>query len=505
MAEKYGVTPQGFVPKRLDVILEELHGGLSADLGIDTRQNEKSYLNVLLTNFSDKIAELWEIAEESYQAKYPSSAQGVSLDHAAQFGGSVREDDQRTFYPIDCTGDDKTELPAGTRIASDTTPAVNLSVLVPGMISLSNCNRFVARLAGNPINIDEYTVSINSIVFRPPVGTAQTEPAILQALAEAINAGDVGATAEAVGGKLFVESGGHENRLSVVLSSTMTTTEVCSTVEFATDSFGKIELPNGTVTKIVSAPAGLKSIINQSAFIAGRKRMEDDELRVSYAERIFLRSRTMLESVESAVLGIQGVRSCKAYQNEWHLYNGHMPPHSVETVVDGDFDNAAVAKMILSSKAGGIRSCHCCGLFTQEYAEPSFGLESNAPYLQYAEFAKAIEVPDENGELITVRFTKPISYVCDISVGVTLSPEPLAVNAFDLITKTVRTEFEKLKPGSSVKPQEWHSMLYKNVSGIAYFDITINVPGQENAKFITGLRYNYRPVCGSVNVFELEV
>ena len=187
------------------------------------------------------------------------------------------------------------------------------------------------------------------------------------------------------------------------------------------------------------------------------------------------------------------------------MYKDNMPPHSIETVVDGEFAPVEVTKAILSAKAGGIRSCYCCGLFTDEYSEPTFGLLSNAAYLQYADYACSEEVPDENGEPVTVRFTKPIPYVVDVSVGVTLSPEPLAVNAFDLIKETIAAEFAKLKPGGSVKPQEWHTALYKNVSGVAYFDITLTTQDAQNARFVTGLRYNYRPVAGSINVFEAVI
>jgi hypothetical protein len=507
MGEKYGVTPRGFVPKRLDVILDEIHDDLSAPegLGFNTRMNQQSWLNVLLTNQADKFAELWEAAYESWLAKYPSSARGVSLDHAAEFGGSVRADEQRTFYPIDCVGDDGTELPTTAHIASDTIPAVALSAPQAGLISISSCNRFKARLVGTPTQVEVCTVSINGIVFRPPTGTPQEEQSILEALATAINESSGDATASTSPGLLIVDSGVRTNELRVVLSSTMTTTEVSSTIVFATDEYGRIELSNGTITRITSAPPGLKSIDNQSPFIAGRARMEDDELRIFYAERIFSRSRTMLESIEAAVLEVQGVRSCKAYQNDGHMYKANMSPHSVETVVDGEFDDITVAEAILSSKAGGIRSCHCCGLQTTEYSEPVFGLETNAPYLIYADYAVTEEVPDENGELVAVRFTKPIDYVCDISVGVTLSPEPLAVNAFDLIKNTIRAAFDQMKPGSSVMPDLWKTKLHETVSGIAYFDISINTPDQTDVRFVTGLRYNYRPVVGSVNVFEAGV
>ena len=40
---EYGVTPTGFVPKRLDTIIDEIHGDLSEKWGVNTRQNPQSF------------------------------------------------------------------------------------------------------------------------------------------------------------------------------------------------------------------------------------------------------------------------------------------------------------------------------------------------------------------------------------------------------------------------------------------------------------------------------
>ena len=109
----YGLTPQGPNIKRLDVILEEMHSGLSEKWGVNTRQNPESLLNHLLTNVADAIADLWEFGEAVYFSQYPATAEGRSLDNAAQYGGSTREAAAKSYYPIHCTGKDGTKLAAG--------------------------------------------------------------------------------------------------------------------------------------------------------------------------------------------------------------------------------------------------------------------------------------------------------------------------------------------------------------------------------------------------------
>ena len=112
---KYGLTPQGPNPKRLDVILEDMHSKMTERLGVNTRQNPQSLLNHTLTNVADEIAELWEFGVDVYHSQYTSSATGVSLDYAAQFGGSTREMAAKSYYSILCTGLDGTTIPASTR------------------------------------------------------------------------------------------------------------------------------------------------------------------------------------------------------------------------------------------------------------------------------------------------------------------------------------------------------------------------------------------------------
>lgn len=122
MSSNYGVTPTGFIPKRMDAIYKEEHQELSKAWGFNTMENPESFLNVLLTVQADRLAELWEVMQEVYHSFYPSSAQGISLDNAVQFAGLRRIADQKTFYSILCTGDDGSAIPAGTLISSITQP-----------------------------------------------------------------------------------------------------------------------------------------------------------------------------------------------------------------------------------------------------------------------------------------------------------------------------------------------------------------------------------------------
>ncbi len=123
---EYGVTEKGFVLKRMDTILEEIHTELTEGFGFDTRLQRSSFLDVLVTTFAGQIADLWETAQDSYYAKYPSTASGINLDNAVQYGGIRRAARRRTIYPLHCTGEDGAVVPEGALVAADTSPEVRL-------------------------------------------------------------------------------------------------------------------------------------------------------------------------------------------------------------------------------------------------------------------------------------------------------------------------------------------------------------------------------------------
>ena len=143
----YGLTSKGPVIKRLDTIMEEFHDDLSSGWNVNTRLNPNSYLNVQMTAIADKIAELWELGEHIYNAKYPWSAEGANLDNAVQYGGIAREGPQATIYPMHTECIDGTALPSGTRIRSDTNPAVEFVTRTQEIVSRSAFNRAGVRVA----------------------------------------------------------------------------------------------------------------------------------------------------------------------------------------------------------------------------------------------------------------------------------------------------------------------------------------------------------------------
>lgn len=79
----YGVVPEGFSRKPLEITLSEIEASLITEFGpgvIQTSQSPLGQINGLMANL---VTQLWELAEDIYQSYDPDQAEGTRLDTLA--------------------------------------------------------------------------------------------------------------------------------------------------------------------------------------------------------------------------------------------------------------------------------------------------------------------------------------------------------------------------------------------------------------------------------------
>jgi uncharacterized phage protein gp47/JayE len=439
---KYGVTPYGIVIKRLDEIIDEIHDDLSDGWNVNTRLNPKSFLNVQLTAFADKIAELWEWGAEVYYSMYPYSAEDASLDNAVQYGGISREDARPTFYPIHAECVDGTIIPRGSLIKTSTNPSIQFLASANTTVSRSSFSNAKVRVAAVYAGAI-YTVALNATLYSYTSGASDTEEDILNGLSAAIDDEDFSVSSD--GAILLIESVEPQRSSQLILSGNLTTESVTSIVNYASETNGEIVLPDGIITEIVTAVPGLISVTNQIPHIAGRLRQTDVELRKSYIDKIFGRSNRMLESIRSAILiNVQGVRSVAVYQNDTNIIDADGRwPHCVEVVIDGggDYD---IALQIWDKKTDGIQT---------------FG-------------STEVVIPGDEGEPITIRFNRPDFVYVWFQITISLNPsEILPPNYVEAIQGIIIEQMAGIEPGRSIVPQRLiEGVIAATVPGIAHIE-----------------------------------
>ncbi|MBE6725101.1 MAG: hypothetical protein E7576_07930 [Ruminococcaceae bacterium] len=450
----YGLTPTGPNTKRLDVILDEMHTQLSEAWGVNTRKDPQSFLNHLLTNIADQLADLWAFGEDVYYSQYPTSAEGASLDYSAEYGGIVREAAAKSYYRVLCTGKDGTIIPARTIIASNTTPATQLSITENAQITSADFNTAKIIIA-EPGTKSVLAVELNSELYQFEPDSTKTDAENLAGLAGVLNAAP-GFTAKVEERAIVLAAEDEISSNTLIMSENLTTESVGSVITFSTVEDGDILIPPGVVTKIQMAVAGLESVTNVGGYIAGRKAETDTELRQSYIDKIYNRSSSMAESIRSAILEqVQGVSTCTVYENYTNLVDEYgRYPHSVEVVADGEFDEILLAQVILNTKAGGINT---------------YG-------------SREIDLPGLYGEPITIRYNKPVPVYIWFKVVVFMNGSTNApTNYVDLIEGIITEWMDGLSAGDDVAPQTIIHKLYAMIPGVDYFDIYLSSTEDEVA------------------------
>lgn len=436
----YGVTDKGFVLKRLDVILEEIHTDLTEGFGFDTQLENPSFLGVLVTTFAGQVADLWETAQDSYYAKYPATATGLNLDNAVQYGGIRRAASRRTAYLLHCTGQDGTYIRDDAAVATDTSPEIRLYAANESRITRESFNSVDIIVAAAQEGV--YTVSINGKQYSYTSADGE-ESGIIAGLHATVSGGEYEASVVS-GNTLRIADTDKGRSNALILSENLTTSSVTTIIPFVTEDYGRITLPSGVVTKMVENVTGFESVINMLEPVYGRKEESDIELRQSYIANSALRSNTMIDSIVAELLNnVENVESASGYENDSdHTNERGLPPHSIEIVVEGG-DKNEIAQAILRKKAGGIQT-----------------------------FGKvAVDVLGNYGDTIPVHFNRPEYLYAWLKLVLHGDPGRLPVNYVQLTTASLLECGVRMVAGTNLLTQLLTDGIYSTVAGLTYIDI----------------------------------
>lgn len=436
----YGVTDKGFVLKRMDTILEEIHSDLTEGFGFDTRLQRPSFLDVLVTSFGGQVADLWETAQDNYYSKYPATATGLNLDNSVQYGGIRRAANKRTAYPLHCTGDDGTYIREEAVVATNTNPEIRLYAADEFQITRDAFNAVDIIVAASQNGIYAVTINGNQYSYSSSNGD---EGEIVQGLKAAITDKQYTVTVEE-GNVLRIVDTVKTRSNTLVLSDNLTTSKVTTIVQFLTEDYGKITLPYGIVTKMVNNITGFDSVTNLLEPTYGRKAETDIELRQSYIAKSALRSNTMIDSIVAELLNnIANVESASGYENDDDYTDERgLPPHSVEIIVEGG-DNTEIAQAILRRKAGGIQT---------------YG-------------SVVVDVPGEYGDTIPIRFNRPEYLYTWLKLVLHGDSGKLPTNYAQLTIQSLLDDGAQFTAGTSLLTQLLTDGIYSTVAGITYIDI----------------------------------
>ncbi len=185
----FGVVPEGFNPKDLQTILEEIESDQRSLFGPGINTQADSVLGQLNGVFGDKIAELWEVGQAVYRSRQADSASGEALDNLGAFTGALRLPATPSKATLGLNIDPGVTLPIGTIVSIGAVGArwVTTSELTNTGVDQATLpvvaeSEEAAPIVGNEFSIDTIVTPIAGWSAKAAINSLNSEPFALEDL-----------------------------------------------------------------------------------------------------------------------------------------------------------------------------------------------------------------------------------------------------------------------------------------------------------------------------------
>ena len=371
----YGVSSTGFLKKTLADLKAEIEQAERDSLGSSMNLLATSVLGQINGVFSDKLRELWDVAEAVYRAMYPDSASGDALDNVAAITGVVRESATTSTVTLRLFLDDGTTVDAGSVVSVGATGARFVT-----LVAVTNSLGYVATL----------TVAAESEDYGPIVGLSGTidtiqTPVSGWSAATAVSSGNAETYALTNGQTLTVKvnGGGVQtatfNTGDFVDINNATAAEVAAVIDSditgisasdeggyvriandSEDSGNSIEVTGGTANGALGFSTALLKGFNALDAELGTNTETDEELRIRREELLAATGSCTVDAIRADILAVEDVEDCFVFENPGDIAIGDMKAHSFESVVLGG-DDDEIAAAIWAAKPAGIQLSYTPG------------------------------------------------------------------------------------------------------------------------------------------------
>lgn len=359
----YGVTPEGFLIKRLQEVLEQNRSyaeQVFADLvedgeAVDT--TDSSVLGRLTKLVAPSSAELWEVAQDVYSSLDPEKATGDSLDVIVSYGGLLRMGESRSYTTLIVGGDLNTVIPQGS-IVKDSKYNTEWQTTSPTTLLESN----TTSIGVTPVNIDFGTVY--TVVMETPYTTVEesytqnvigaTYNDVLNAIKEEFDSGsDMSAVVQ--DGKVVISPSDLYSKPQYVVTG-LDIEDYYTQVEVESVEYGDKDASIGRLTVIATPVIGWSSAFNPFTAIIGRLDETDEELRLRFRNSKLARSVGFARGIKDGISNLLGVKEVTLYENTTGIVDDKgIPPHSFKVIVNGG-NPSEIGREIFNNRPIGIGS-----------------------------------------------------------------------------------------------------------------------------------------------------
>lgn len=433
------LTAEGFSRQTLPEIKTDLDAEFINALG-PVNTNPDSVTGQVIGIVAEAVDSIQSIMQDVYDAMYPRSAEGVSLDGAVSYVGLTRLDASPTIVTAAAYGNEGDVVLA------------NALATVAGTNFFSTSDVVISRANALDVSIQVGTVTNSASYQILAAGTSVTYTSDASATADEIVAGlgalldtDVFTVSTTPDTLRFYAADG-VSPFAVTVDAKLNITRRGSPVVFVAETNGAVVVPVGAMT---TTDAG-QELFNLVSGATGNDVESDVSLRARHETSVRGTGSATVEAIRAKLLAnVDGVTSVRIYENRTNLTVDSIPPHAFETVVQGGTNSDVGAGLWLYKPAG-----------IETYGNVS------------------VQTPDTAGDNQTVSFSRATSVYGWVTVAVTAlnSEETLpATAAAGIKSAVVDWAAANIGVADDVIVQRFYGPIYAAIPGIASMTITVAV------------------------------
>lgn len=358
-----GVTSEGFDTRTLTDLLTEIGDDQKDAFGANFKNDQASSVIAQLNGIiSERLAELWEVAQGTAGALDPDNAEGAQLRALCALTGTVPLEPRASTVLLTLTGDPGTVVSLGTQVSVAGTDDVFNITWVEATIGGTDDS----WATGTAYVVGDYVTNAGNIYYCTDAGTS----------AGAGTGPDTEDAAIVDNGVIWAFLGAGTGHVAGITAESVEEAAVLA--------------PARSLTVIETPVAGWLGVINPLDATPGQAVESDAALRLRRVQELQGGASGTADAIRTDVLQVDGVIACDVFTNATDATDGDgVPPHSIEVLVrGGDADD--IRSAIFGQVAAGIGT---------------YGSTSGS-------------VVDSQGNSHTVKFSRPTEV--DIYIAVTL-------------------------------------------------------------------------------------
>lgn len=333
----YGMTPEGFVRKTLEVIISERETAWRNRFGQSIDVSPEGPIGQIIGLESEREALVWELVESAISSLDPDKAEDAAQDAVAAITATVREKARASTLTAVFTGTPTTPLDAG-RVASVTgTGSRFVSLLATTLVAVSARATSTAYVVGDRMHSNGHAWQC----VGAGTSSGSATPLVVPTVAP------------------WLVTDGTVSWLWLGLGTGV------ADVETASESTGAIVAAATELREIETPVTGWDGVCNVGDAVLGRDREGNTDFAQRRERELVANGGSIVESIRNAILGndldgqpnVPGVIDCRVFQNTDYLTDADgMPPHSVEVAVYGGLEADIVRTLWNFGAAAGIRT-----------------------------------------------------------------------------------------------------------------------------------------------------